>query len=310
MPLYRYQCFGLVCDLPLAHPSMVSTTADPDVVVTYGQVPFALDDPINLGVVFENNARQALLRPCPGLAFLVEDGRKIIVEREPEIDDLTVNLFLTNIALAALLQQRAVLALHGAVLHNGKQAIALIGNSGDGKSTLAAALGQKGFGIWCDEIVCLDADQNGAQVFAAPHEVQLWNDAIKRIWPKDGEAQMPTFLSVREGIPKRKLLCLPEEPMSQIPLSAIYVLVQSNEGKIEFEELDGAKRLMSLVLRNYRTEQFVKHKLKGQQLKTAELVAGQVKVKSFKYSHGWDEFPRTVDALANEMMTDMTGMKG
>jgi hypothetical protein len=70
---------------------------------------------------------------------------------EEELGDLVVRL-----ALGFVLQQRSMLAFHGAAASRDGRAVAIFGERGAGKSTTALGLAKRGWGLLCDDIVVVE----------------------------------------------------------------------------------------------------------------------------------------------------------
>jgi hypothetical protein len=71
------------------------------------------------------------------------------------------------------------LAMHGAVVAEGDRAVALLGRSGHGKSTLAAAVCAEGAVLYADDAIAVDPADGGAWL-VLPLERQHWLDARAR----------------------------------------------------------------------------------------------------------------------------------
>ena len=115
------------------------------------------------------DARRCWPRPCnvrpnwesaPGLfllevdgvaRYLVREGREIVVERAGN-DDGAVTAFLLGSVLAACLQQRGILTLHASAMATDDGAVLFAGHSGVGKSTLMAALTERGYAMLSDDV--------------------------------------------------------------------------------------------------------------------------------------------------------------
>lgn len=70
------------------------------------------------------------------------------------------------------------LALHGAVVAEGDRAVALLGRSGQGKSTLAAAICAAGATLYSDDAIAIDPV--GGKLLVQPLERTHWLDASAR----------------------------------------------------------------------------------------------------------------------------------
>ena len=84
------------------------------------------------------------------------------VEGEPEIASATA--LLAGPVLGGLLRLRRTTSLHGCAIAVGDGAIVLLGDQGTGKSTLAAALAQRGHAVLADDVAALAEHPGGWSV--------------------------------------------------------------------------------------------------------------------------------------------------
>lgn len=94
---------------------------------------------------------------APGVgAFVIEDGRRIVAWPDDEAEPGTLSQQLTGPALALALMQQGALVLHASVVAIDHVAVLIAGHSGDGKSTLAAALARAGHDVLADDLAVVD----------------------------------------------------------------------------------------------------------------------------------------------------------
>ena len=94
----------------------------------------------------------AFLMHMEGVArYLVTGGRDVLIE-PLGADDGAVADFFPGTPFTALLQQRGVATLHAAAVATGAGAVLLLGRSGIGKSSLAAALVERGWPLLADDV--------------------------------------------------------------------------------------------------------------------------------------------------------------
>jgi len=88
-----------------------------------------------------------------------------------------LRLSLLGPVLALILHQRGLLVIHASVVARGDGAIAFLGKSGWGKSTIAAALHAKGYDLVTDDVAAIQIDQAEPSVLPGFPQVKLWPQA-------------------------------------------------------------------------------------------------------------------------------------
>ena len=178
----RYAAFALgfqsAWPLPFAP---LPAGADVDVVVRTGEVPTALPAGAADHETWQAEPGTLLLR-APGVArFLVRCGREVAVAPEGG-SAAAIGGVLSGPVVAALLKQRGVTTLHAAAvaLPTGGAAL-LLGRSALGKSSLAAALLDRGCRVLADDITAVV--QRGGEICVLPAfgALRLWPDAIAKL---------------------------------------------------------------------------------------------------------------------------------
>ena len=164
---------------PLPGPS-----AEPDVTVRLGAVPATLPaGPGNVTRTPIGEARSgAFLMLVEGVArYLVTDGRDVLIE-PLEGDDEVVGLFCVGLPFTILLQQRGVATLHAAAVATEAGAVLLLGRSGIGKSSLAAALVERGYPLLADDVTGVALDAGGRPVaLPALLPQRLWAHTLDKM---------------------------------------------------------------------------------------------------------------------------------
>ncbi len=128
-------------------------------------------------------------------------------------DDGDVVAFFASSPFTALLQQRGVATLHAAAVATEAGAVMLLGRSGIGKSSLAAALVERGYPLLADDVtgVMLDAGGRPVALPAFAHQ-RLWGhpgrDALARAGAVEGAAEVGEVLgAVATGL-RRAAACV------------------------------------------------------------------------------------------------------
>ena len=94
----------------------------------------------------------------------------------------TITHLFLDIVLPLILSRQAGLVLHGGAVLIAGQMIAFLGETGQGKSTIAASLGQQGFPVVTDD--CLVVEEREGQFFGNPlyPSLRLWPEAISALF--------------------------------------------------------------------------------------------------------------------------------
>jgi hypothetical protein len=167
---YLYTLYGLALAVPfpcpMLTPAPVGTVSD--VTVVEGSVPYRLATPQAEFGNWQATPGSFLLRGGHRSGrFLVEDGQRVTLQRNPaaEVERLCANL--TTGVISALLSQRGQVVLHASVVMTPRGAVAISGESGAGKSTTQAALLARGCQMVTDDVTILKWE-NGGQVKVLP----------------------------------------------------------------------------------------------------------------------------------------------
>lgn len=215
-----YCVAGLTLGSEIALPGLISSASGPtapDVMVRHGDVPEALEGAQHSGPTWQMAPNRFVLR-VPGVArFLIAAGREILVAAENGTADDEIAIFLSGTVIGILLHQRARIVLHASAVLVGGRAVLFCGESGAGKSTIAAALNQRGYPVICDDVCAIGLDgPHAPQVLPDGRNLKLWSQAIEKLGVARGSA-------VRQNL--EKYYVEPGSVLSEaVPIGAIYAL--------------------------------------------------------------------------------------
>lgn len=180
-----YRAYGLVIRSETELPEFLATSAtEHDLAIRFADEAMhaweASEATERDGGLFVDAPGGGFAMRVPGVCdYLVRAGREILVWPASGADPVSVRLFLLGSALGMALHQRGLLVLHGATMLHEQGVTIFVGESGRGKSTLAAHLARAGFAIFGDDIMPLWPRPGGRfAVWPGSRMFKLWSDTI------------------------------------------------------------------------------------------------------------------------------------
>jgi hypothetical protein len=219
--VHSYNVSGLSVRSEIALPGVFAQAVhdEPDVTIRRRAVPEGLENPVAFGPTWQIAGEHFLLR-IPDIArFLLSNGREIAFELEPAASADDVPIFLLGTVFGILLHQREQIVLHASAVRINGKAVLFCGSSGAGKSTIAAALVQRGYSLMTDDVCAVAMTDAGVPiVYPDGRQLKLWAQSIDRL-----------DLAARRGERVRdrleKFYVEPAEALSEpLPLGAVYAL--------------------------------------------------------------------------------------
>ena len=272
---YHSKVFGLGIRSAIPLPMPVPAVDDPDVDVIYGEVPEQLSGATAWGIAYQARPGRLLLKVDGVSRFLICDGRRIIIERSAGAQDDDVRLFLQGSALGALLHQRHAIVLHGSAVIVDGMAVAFVGPSGIGKSTLAVAFSRRGAPVLTDDLCVAWPQRASGQILVEPgfQDSKLWLDSLQHL-----DIDATGLRKIRSSLEKRALPLGAAFAGCAAPLKRIYVLRASNDVQLSIVNLQGAQKFDALKNQTYRAQFLDGLGVKPAHFRNALLLAQQVPI--------------------------------
>lgn len=244
---YAYTLFGLsiASDLELPELSAAEAIDPADVIITHGRIGAGPGH----GPGVHRLDECAMLVSIEGIGrFRVRDGREITVEPDPRAHAQNVRLYLLGSAFGLLLHQRGLLPLHANAIELEGTAVAFMGPSGEGKSTLAAWFHDRGHAVVADDVCVIRFDERRRPVAApgAP-KLRLWKEALEATGRRPED-----FSRAWAGDDTWDKFDVPLQQVSAtgLPLRALYLLESGTESRIDL--LEGADAARAVIENTYR----------------------------------------------------------
>jgi hypothetical protein len=224
-----YQCAGLRVrsPLPLSAP-IVSGPADVEVIEgAVRPVPYerpsaeVLAERVVDGVAWYTFARcgETVIGRLYRLADFVIDGgsRKVVFHRDPACDPEVVAILLAGTVTAYLLSAGGGLVLHASAVEVDGRALAFVGFSGQGKTTVATLLSTNGLPLVTDDL--LPVNSHDGEVTCVPGGIEL------RVREKSQEVAdwLSSDVPRRRTVDERLAVAVPVTDAERLALATVVI---------------------------------------------------------------------------------------
>ncbi|MBW4418209.1 MAG: hypothetical protein KME13_03155 [Myxacorys californica WJT36-NPBG1] len=226
-------------------------------------------------------------------AWVTANGSAIHVlvrESAEELDARELVLGFSSVLTGICLNLQGRVAIHANAVSLRGVAVAFVGYSGMGKSTLSAYCASRGAGFVTDDVLVVD-DRN---------HVTLGNPRIK-LYPETGE-QLGLDASAETAY---KIFYAPEQLGAvqhhhPVPLGALYLLAESDD-EIYTEALPATQAIFDLLIHGYDVNEFLpKH---PDLLDAYVRLVQQVPVKTLYYPRSFDRLPDVYTFMLKELQS-------
>ncbi len=249
---WRYLLHGFALESEIELPALVRDEVDrrvADVAVRLGAVSDRLDGACERGACYAAGRGETLFW-LPGVArILVRGGREITVEAADDSAMERLPELLLSSPLAALLMQRELLPVHASAVATSRGAAVFVGSAAIGKSTLAAALAERGLMPMSDDVTALRVVHDAPPVVIPGYPLlRLWPDAVAAL------GLDPILPELRPGGAKRMRSWRGDFATTALPIAAICVLDRREipAGAKVIRELAGAAAVSAMLDAVYR----------------------------------------------------------
>jgi hypothetical protein len=306
-----YRLFGITVASPLALPTpVVRTDAAPDVVLRHGsRTRFA-----RLPGDWPRSTKQPawfLFRTLPdGTAYLrwtglyefliAPGGRCIWYHRFDGTSPDSFHTQLLGQVLSFSLLAFGHEPLHATVIARRARAVALFGECGDGKSTLAASLLARGCSLVTDDVMVTERRANTWLVHPGVPRIKLFPDVARRLLGRVDGTPMNSGTS-KLVVP----LETGQAASAPVALRSIYVLPASGSAQVtgrrpRAEPLGGREAFLEIVRAAFNL-QIVTRDRQSNQFAFATRLARDVPIHRLTYKRSFTALPAVADLLLSDL---------
>lgn len=207
--------------------------------VDFGIINKAPSHNVKDGVWYWHESKMEFVSFWQGVGNIaVLQGKSVVVDPEKGFSLDLLRLPLAGTALSIALWQRGLTVLHGSCVEIEGDAILLLGEKGQGKSTLAAWLSKSGHSFLSDDVCALECIAEELYVHPSFPQVKLYPDVIKMIGLAPDK-----YDRVHPLMEKRRvnLTLIPK----QTPVKGVYVLAVGDE--LNLRPLSGLEAIQQIM---------------------------------------------------------------
>lgn len=248
---FDYVISGLTVQSDVEIPSAIRAvehTEVHEVTIRESALPLELPSPAQSGPGWSIEGDVFLLKVPRVARFLIRGGVEILFESEPGHDPGDVTLYLLGTCFAVLLQQRGSIVLHASAVSVKGKAMLFCGQSGAGKSTMAAMLCERGYPLLNDDVCSLRSNSAGGySVMPDGRMLKLWAPSVEHL-----ELEARRGPAVRSDTEKF-YMAPPVSELEAQGVGGVYLLEAAEPGEApSLRRLPLAEAMLELKLNSYR----------------------------------------------------------
>jgi hypothetical protein len=236
---------------------------------------------------FHRHSGRYLLRFPDVADFEVSrDGLEAVLHPAPGAPNDTIEHLYLNQVRPLMQSKSGALVLHASAIETAYGAIAFAGDSGRGKSTLAAAFARDGHRFLTDDGLVVEPVRGGHVALPSHPSLRLWDDSEAALMPPNVEST-----SVAHYTSKARFLAGKDLPFCTEPkrLRRVYFLGDGSVRDTTIRRLNGAETMVESVKHSFLLDVEEKPRLASHFRQVATLAKEPI--------HFMLDFPRRFEAL-------------
>jgi hypothetical protein len=186
----------------------------------------------------------------PELAdFLISpDGAVATCRPAPGVSDTTPQHLYLNQVLPLVLSKQGQLVFHASAVELGDGAVAFAGESGRGKSTLAASFAISGHRFLTDDGLVIEPCGTGYQVLPSHPSIRLWEDSGDALIPPEARTAPALEFTSKSRFLADDVIAFCDQPR---PLLRMYFLGDGSAPEITFQRMNSTEALVEWVKHSF-----------------------------------------------------------
>ena len=176
------------------------------------------------------------------------DGLSVQCWPAPDVADASIRHLYLNQVLPLALSRQGILVFHASAVEIDAQAIAFMGESGRGKSTLAASFATHGFRFLTDDGLVVEAVDDCWQVTPSHPSIRLWEDSEEALLEAGAQMAPPVPFTSKGRFLAGDRIAFCEQPRR---LRRVYFLGDGTRRETAFERLKPSEAMIELLRHSF-----------------------------------------------------------
>ena len=229
-----------------------------------------------------------------------DDALAVACQPAPGVSrDACQHLYLNQV-LPLVLSKQGKLVFHASAVQIDGGAVAILGESGRGKSTLAASFAASGSPFLTDDGLVVEPSGKGFRILPSHPSIRLWQDSQEALIGPEGKAAPPLAYTA-----KARLLAGPGLAFcaQARPLRRAFFLGEGNASVATFEPLSAAQALMEWVKHSFLLDPKARPAL-ASHFDSVAALAGRVRCFRLDYPRRFEELPRLRQEILRQIQEE------
>ena len=198
---------------------------------------------------FYRDGADYLLRFVDLADFCVSsDGRAVRCWPVPDVSDESARFLFLNQVMPLALSRQGTLVFHASAVEIDGQAVAFMGESGRGKSTLAASFATNGFRFLTDDGLVVESSEGQWQIAPSQPSIRLWEDSQEALLGEDALTAPPVQYTSKSRFLAGNEIVFCDQPRV---LHRVYFLGEGSDQGPIFERLKPGEALIELLRHSF-----------------------------------------------------------
>jgi hypothetical protein len=246
--MFMYSAYGLRIKSFMPLPELLLTAeSEWDISIDIGSTGCIPVEALSKQWYLKITPTQAVVYLPDLVTFRVCEGVRILIDAAPNADEAIIRSYLVGMVMGILLYQRGRVVLHASAVEVEGSAVAFMGNSGQGKSSLAAALQSHGHRLCNDDVTPVNLDGDVAIAYPGFPQLKLTSESAAALGYNPDSLFELNALEEKRGYRVRDTFT-----QTPIPLQCVYVLEQGDDMQVS-SPLNPSDALMELVHQTWPT---------------------------------------------------------